>query len=175
MLPSVTTIINSKFPFVTDEDLKLAQYRGTEVHSACHAYVTNTWYPLDREFGGYIESFTLWYDLMVEEFIFGEERIIDYVLGFSGKPDLVVKLMGDKGFSLWDIKTSAAMMRSYEIQVAGYKHLIQNIEGIPIERYGGLQLFKDGRTAKIKEYQNFVYSFDVLMALLTIHRWEKNL
>lgn len=175
MLPSVTTIINSKFPFVKDEDLKLAQYRGTEVHSACHAYMTNMWYPLDQEFEGYLKSFTLWYDLMVEEFIFGEERIIDYTLGFSGKPDLVVKLMGDKVFSLWDIKTSAAMMRNYEIQVAGYKHLVQNIKGISIKRWGGLQLFKDGKIGRIVEYGDFLHLFNVLMALLTIYRWEKGL
>ena len=170
-LPSVTDIIR---PYInSDWFTEESSKRGSAVHASCAAYLLKLYAPpLQDEYRGYFESFKRWADAVIEDVILVEKRLIDEKLAFCGKPDMVVKLKGDKGFSLPDIKTGQATLRAWQIQSAAYRHLAR-VNGIETSRGFPIRLKEDGSgILPIIDYsKNIQKDFNVFQGLLNSYKF----
>jgi hypothetical protein len=128
--------------------------------------------PLPDEYRGYFESFKKWAESVIDEVILVEKRLIDERLGYCGKPDMVVKLKGDKWLSLPDIKTGQATMRAWQIQSAAYRHLAK-VNGIETSRGFPIRLKEDGSgILPIIDYpKNIQKDFNVFQGMLNAWRY----
>lgn len=155
--PSVTEVLGvytdwSKIP---PDVLEHACARGTAVHEVCAAIASGIpWMrAVPEEQVGYIKSFEAWMDAAVEEVVLVEKRLFDNHHGFHGKPDLVVRMKGDEGLSVPDLKTPATEQRVWRGQMAAYRHLVQ--ERFPheeVSRQFSLRLDRNGGLPRLKEY-----------------------
>jgi len=71
--------------------LEAAAARGTAVHDACATIARGL--PLinvPNEIDGYVISYRRWFDLMVDEVLMVETRLVDLDFGYNGEPDLVI-------------------------------------------------------------------------------------
>lgn len=135
-LPSVTDIIR---PYINTEYFTEEHSdRGGSVHAACAAYLLKLYCPsVKPEWQGYVQSAKKWIDDVVEEVVLVEKRLVDVRLGFCGKPDFIIRVRGDNGLSLPDLKTGASLQLAWRIQSAAYRHLakvngIDTIRGFPV-------------------------------------------
>lgn len=169
-LPSVTQIIN---PYInTDYFTEEHSERGTSVHSACIAFILGLFVPpLPPEYKPYFESFKRWSD-RIDIILLAEERLIDPVLKFTGKPDLICTMKIEHGFNsetvLIDLKTSQAEAKWWAIQNAAYRHLAaKRSEPIPTQRGMSLRLKNDGSGCLVNEYpRDYRGHFNVFLGLL---------
>lgn len=178
MFPSVTQVLA---PFSGIEELKLrfphvletAAARGTAVHGYCEDIAMG--FPpvnVQTELSGYVESFQHWF-AGVEEVLYLEYRLLDTHMGFHGQFDILCRMRGDKGLSLWDYKTPETFQSTWAAQIAAYRHLAR-INGIETVRGGTIRLRKTGRPPIINEYTSterrdwslFVSAFNVYTNLL---------
>lgn len=170
-LPSVTDIIR---PYInSDWYTEESQERGTAVHAACAAYLLKLYAPpVKPEWKGYVDSFKRWAESVIEDVILVEKRLIDEKLAFCGKPDMIVKLKGDKRLSLPDIKTGQATLRAWQIQSAAYRHLAR-VNGIETSRGFPVRLKEDGSgTLPIIDYsKNIQKDFNVFQGLLNSYNY----
>jgi len=128
---------------------------------------------LDDERKGYFDSFRRWFDAFVDEVILSEERLFDEQIGFSGEPDLVVRVKKTVGGSvdLIDLKTPLGLSKSWRVQLAGYQHLCE-VKGIHIDRAGSLRLDPYGKVPKIDWYGGSVnQDFFIFMSCLNAHHF----
>lgn len=128
-LPRVTEILKpfSGIEYVKPDVLKNAAARGTQVHSYCAAIAKDAWLPesmIDEELKGYVQSFRLWKDAQVKKILLVEKRFQDEHNGFTGQLDFVI-LGADDELYLVDLKTSARPQKTYPVQMAAYKHLLE--------------------------------------------------
>lgn len=150
-LPSVTQILR---PFIaTDWFSPEHAERGTLVHSACAAHINGAYVPpLNPEHQPYFDSFRRWADMAVDKVVFSEERLSDPVLGFTGKPDAVVVVRGEKGLTLADWKTSQAAYKWHAVQTAAYAHLCREEKELVIHRRITVRLKNDGSGCIVDEH-----------------------
>jgi len=156
MLPSVTTLLA---PYSGIEELKRmrpavierAAERGSIVHGYCES-VASGMMPLDvkPELRGYLDSFYCWFE-HVEAVVEVECRLFDFQRGFHGQFDILCRMRGDPGLSLWDYKTPESTNRVWPLQIAAYRHLAR-IHGHETVRGGMIRLRKSGRPPLIDEY-----------------------
>jgi hypothetical protein len=142
-LPSVSDILR---PYInstwfTDE----SRTRGEIVHAYAASYLTGLFMPaVPEEYQGYCESVKKWIDNCVIEVVLVEQRLEDKRLGFCGKPDAIVKIKGDPGYSLPDFKTGQSLSKAWRLQSAGYRHLAKADKGIDTLRGFPVRPKKDG-------------------------------
>ena len=165
--PSVTQMFRAYIntDFFTDD----GRDRGNYIHAAAAAYLLGQFIPsIPDEWSGYFDSFRRWADLMVDEVVFCERRIVDHKLGFCGKPDAVVRLRGRFGLWLVDWKTSAGESKWWRLQTAAYRHLVEHgdadrseaengdlgPERIPTAGGAAIRLKADGSTAVLHDYSD---------------------
>ena len=175
ILYSVTTILGkySDFSMIPPDVLEAAAARGTEVHDYCAKYALGIWTPpLSAHIEGYGLSFRRWFDEYVTEVILVEQDLRDEVMGFKGRIDLIPKLKGDFHPAIIDYKTPITIGRTWEAQIAAYKHLAVD-NGIPVERGGDLKLKRDGAPAKYVPCGNAVQAFAAFHHALNAHRYFK--
>lgn len=173
--PSVTEVISpwvdwSKVPPAL---LLKAGERGTTVHDICLMRIAQGVFPAGIPEGceGYVESFQRWFDLMVDEVIFTEERLADVALGFHGQPDWVVKSRHE-GIIHPDLKTPVTSQKAWRLQIAAYDHLIEINKGFIPDRSGSLQLRPDGGIAKMNYYEGSrLQDFNVFLSVLNVYRF----
>ena len=173
MFPSVTTILApwSDFDRVPADVLAAAAERGRIVHRVCSAHATGLWAPpVPIEYAGYIESFKRWLHSSVERVILAEAAFSHPVYGYSGHPDLIVQMKGDKGFTLVDEKTPVAKSKAWRLQLAGYKEL-SDVNGYPIERVMSLRLREDGSAPLANEYTGTLVA-DFATFLSCLQAWK---
>jgi hypothetical protein len=174
MLPSATKVLDilqNDYARVNSGVLENAQARGTVVHAACKNKAFGLWGSVSLEWRGYVKSFSDWFDEYVVEVLLVEELLEDKILGFCGHPDLIVRIMGDKWPSLWDLKTPVTALKKWRLQIASYKHLaIHN--GFPIRRTGSIRLDPNGGKPKLLEYTgSHIEDLGVFLSLLNIQRF----
>ena len=172
-LPSVTEIIR---PYVSVEYFtEESAARGDAVHSACSAYVQGLFVPpLPDEWKGYFESFKKWAG-NIDKVLLAEERMIDPVLRFTGRLDLLITHKATSGNILIDLKTGAADAKWYALQNAAYRHLAAKREK-PIRTHRGmtLRLKSNGTGCLATEYKaDFKREFNVFLGLLNAHFYFK--
>lgn len=154
--PSVTQILEPQSGIAElkrrkPEVLEAAAERGTLVHGYCQG-IAEGFPPLEirPDLEGYVRSFQQWF-VNVEHVEHTELRLMDMQNGFHGQFDIVCRLRGDKGLSLWDFKTPEAAQKTWPCQVAAYRHLAK-IAGIRTIRGGSVRLRKDGAMPIIGDY-----------------------
>lgn len=156
MFPSVTQLLA---PYSGIDELKRrlpaiierAAARGTAVHGYCEAAARRLM-PMEvfPEWQGYLDSFFYWFQ-GVEEVVETECRLFDMTLGFHGQFDILCRMRGDRGLSLWDYKTPEVTNKTWPAQIAAYRHLAR-IHGYETIRGGMIRLRKSGRLPLINEY-----------------------
>jgi len=152
--PSVTTVIGpyKDFSQVPEHIITAAQDRGSEFHALAAAYLIGTWIPeVSANLEGYFRSFTAWADAQVEEVIWVEKRLVHPVYRYQGTPDALLRIRGDSGLTLPDWKTPRAFDKSWIVQTAGYKELVE-VNGWPVSRIASLQPHPEGKTAQFREF-----------------------
>ena len=131
---------------------------GTQVHDAAERLIKGEEISWMDDFGNAKYSQIVWemilkfHDfwttckpepVLIEEFTFSDEY------KYAGTADLVVKMDGETW--LLDIKTSNALHRSYDLQLAAYAKAIEETKGIKIDRTGIIWLKASTRSASKKE------------------------
>ena len=149
-----------------------AAQRGSRVHAICAAMAQGLWVPsVPEECAGYVESFRKWLPV-VEEVVAVEVELVDENLGFLGHPDLIVRMRGDRGLSLTDLKTPAGVSPLWKCQLAAYKHLAE-VNGYPISRVFSLRLSPTGAAPKLDEYRDSPRDLAAFLSALNAYRYFK--
>lgn len=149
--PRVTEIISlctqSKMDAIAPEVLKHASERGTKIHNYCTGITKGLWIPeIDEECQPYMDSFKHWFDINFESLVLAEKRLYEDDRQYTGEIDLVVKLK-DGRLALVDLKTSATPSKSWSVQLAAYKRLLEKSYS-KVDLVLNLQLRKTGGKAK---------------------------
>lgn len=161
---------NSKeFDFVSLEALVNAQVRGERVHSYCVGYARERWLPpIEEECQPYFDSFKLWYDENVMQLCYAETRLYDDLLKITGRFDLIVVLKESKQITLVDLKSSASPSKSWPIQLAAYKYLLE-LNNYELDDVMNLQLMKNGKIAKARPPENLNASWDIFQCCVNAY------
>jgi hypothetical protein len=174
-MPSVTEILKpwSDFSRIPPAILEAASIRGTAVHDVCATIakglpVLN----IPDECAGYVESFQRWFDLVVDEVLLVETRLVDTDFGYHGEPDLIVKAKHGE-IILADNKTPLQLLKAWQLQCSGYFNLADK-NGYRPEKSGSLRLDKNGGIAKMTYYDNSLQDFNLFLQALTLFRFFNN-
>lgn len=174
-LPSVTQVLRpfvdlSKIP---PDVLAAAAERGTRVHGLCAAVAQRLWIPsVPDECRGYVDSFRSWFPVVVEV-VAAEVELVDEVLGFKGHPDLIVRIEGDEGLTVVDLKTPVSTHTTWKAQLAAYHHLAEHNGHTLIIRNISLRLSWEGRPPQVDEYLHQERDFAAFLSALNAWRYFK--
>ncbi len=151
--PSVTEVLApwTDFSRVPGHILEHAARRGTKVHNACAAYARGLFPVLDSETKGYFKSFVGWYDAYVDEVLLVEAELIHPAYKYRGHPDLILVLRGDSSAAICDLKTPAAVSKSWRLQLGAYYELAR-ANKIDVGRSFSLRLKSNGGFPLLDEY-----------------------
>lgn len=172
IMPSVTEVLQpwSDFSGIPAAVLAAAAARGTAVHDVCATIARGL--PVmnqPHETAGYVDSYRRWFDLMVDEALFVETRLVDVDFGYTGEPDLVIRSKAQEVI-LIDNKTPIQLVKSWQLQCAGYFNLVSK-QGITPARSGSLRLDPNGGIAKMQYYDNSMADFNLFLQCLNIFRF----
>ena len=153
--------------------MDLAAERGKEVHRMCAYYAAEAMEFQEPEpsLVGYFRSFKDWWDFAVEMSLGSEMELRDEGLGFLGHPDLVVKIKGDKYYTVIDLKTPIALQKVWAAQLSAYKHLADKQWPGMIKRIASLRLDKRGGLVKFKDYTDDRRDFTAFLSALNAYRF----
>lgn len=171
---SVTQVLGvyADFSKVKPEVLERASQRGTAVHSYCAAYAQKLWVPtVPSDCDGYVISFRKWFDFMVKDVLFVEQRFYHPSYHYGGMPDLGVVLK-DGARCLIDNKTPVALQKTWKAQIAGYLELVR-ANNIPMDKGGSLRLDPNGKMAKLDWYLEEALYFNAFLSALNAYRFFK--
>ncbi len=172
MFPSVTEVLSpwADFSKIPPDVLAHAAARGTAVHDACAAYASGVFVVRNNEeITGYLDSFVRWFELMVDEVLLVEPRLVDTDFGFHGEEDLVVRSKHSE-IILVDLKTPVQLLKSWRLQLSAYNHLVIK-HGIRTDRVGSLQLDPNGKIAKMTYYDSSLNDFNLFLQCLNLCRF----
>ena len=150
---------------VNEKVLENACWRGTRVHQICQSIVEDLGeWDVEPELKGYINSFKSWYQAK-PNILEIEKRYYCDDLKITGQIDLIV---GTKqNATIIDIKTPSRPSNTWPVQGSAYAYLaVKN--GYNIQKIQFLQLFKDGKPAKIHQYER---CFDFFLKCLHVYRY----
>ncbi len=167
--PRVTEILKpyTSFHNVPAEVLNRAAARGTSVHALCAGIAKGSWIPdsmIDQELLGYVMSFKKWQAVTVQNFKIIEVRYRHDELKFTGQVDFVVEKL-DGTILLVDIKTSAKPQKTYPLQIAGYRVLLQKAS-IDVALAEIVYLDKDGRLPIVHTITDFSEDEHIFLSAL---------
>ena len=170
----VTEILSpfTDFSNIPSEVLKKAAKRGTRVHELCEMYAINKLDGStceDSEAKPYLNSFITWFDFLVEEVIFVEERLFCDKLMITGQVDLICKLKDSDNIFIVDIKTPQTSSKTWMIQTAAYQYLATNSLGLDISQRGCLMLDKKGGPPKFKGYKDYERDSNLFFSLCDLN------
>ena len=144
----------SKLDGIPISFLEKAADRGTRVHEYCTEYSQNVFLSdIDEDCLPYVNSFIKWFDEKKIKLLYIGDRMYHHGMKVTGEYDLIVDL-GDGKNTLLDLKTSAKESKSWSLQLAAYKFLVEHNFKMNIERRCVLMLPKTGSCAKLIEYQD---------------------
>lgn len=176
--PSVTQIISycnqGAFASVPDVKLQLAQERGIDVHALAASHALGMWLPeIPPQYEGYVKSATEWFERSVKAVIKVEEQLVDPKLGFTGTPDLIVRMKGDPDLTVVDWKTPKALSKTWRLQLAAYRHLAEiACQGYSIRRVASLRIREDGGPAIFDGYSRTLFSdLNIFLGLLNYFKY----
>jgi len=170
--PRVTEIISpwSGLDKIPEATLQYAADRGTRVHSYCTRYAIGDFVvSVDADCRPYFDSFRRWFDSQVESVLLAEERFIHPLLNYTGQIDLYVILKSAES-ALVDIKTPVTSYPIWAMQLSAYRSLLAAHNHFP-ERIGSLQLSPEGKTPRMKWYQDSAMDLNAFMSALNVHNY----
>ena len=173
LLPTTTEVIApwTDFSKIPPDVLQRAADRGTDVHAACTTFAKGL--PvmgLPVELRGYFDSYRRWFEQIVQEVILVEERLFDEANGYCGQIDLLVKTKQGE-VVLVDLKTPIALSKSWKLQIASYRHLLE-MNGYHPDRCGSLRLSPDGKIPKMDFYEgSAAQDFNIFLHALNCYRF----
>lgn len=170
--PRVTSIISpwSGLDKIREDVLQHAAERGTKTHEYCNRIANGEFVmSIDEDIRGYVQSFRKWFDTQVDEVLLSEKRLNDEQWGYSGQIDLLVRLK-EGIVTLVDLKTPATSYPTWKMQIAAYRNLLQK-EGVLPERTGSLQLHPEGRTPRMKWYEDSATDFNAFLSALNVYNY----
>jgi hypothetical protein len=173
IFPSVTEALQpwADFSKVPPAVLQAAADRGTAVHQACAAYAAALpVFGLPPEVEPYFNSFRRWFDHVVDEVLLCEERLTDEDFGYHGEPDTVVKSKHQE-IILVDLKTPVTKTKTWRVQLAAYKNLVEKYKGVKVDRVGSLRLSPEGKTPKMDYYEYQAQDFNIFLSSLNCYRF----
>lgn len=153
----VTEILQAytDFSMIDPAVLANAADRGSRVHRFCELYIKNLLIEsVDNDCKPYFDSFKFWFDSVVEEVFFIEERLYCNDLKITGQIDLICSLRNsDKKFII-DFKTPQNPSKTWALQTAAYKYLAEKNLEIKIDYRGCLMLDRHAEPPKFLSYDN---------------------
>ena len=169
------TEVLSKFSGLDKIDLSVLANeaeRGTRCHNFCELYAKNELFvEIDLDCKPYVDSFIEWFDLTVERVEFLEKRLFCDDLRITGQMDMLAYLKGDEKPSLIDIKTPQTESKTWPLQLAAYRHLM-DANSIDYKNSFVLQLNKSGSSAKIFDYTSrSEKDLELFKNLLSVHQY----
>ena len=172
ILASVTEILKpwSDFSRIPPAVLEAASVRGTAVHDICATIARRL--PLltiPDECYGYVESFNRWFELVVDDVLLVETRLVDMGFAYHGEPDLIIKAKHGE-IILVDNKTPIQLVKTWQLQCAGYFNLADK-NGMRPDKCGSLRLDPKGGIAKMTFYENSLQDFNLFLQALNLHRF----
>lgn len=155
VFPRVTEVLHAftNYDSVDRKVLRAAAARGTSVHGLCAAIAKGAWLPITmvpEDQQPYVESFKLWVEKEVQEFLVVEERYYHEEKGYTGQLDFIIKGK-DTNKYLVDIKTSSGHQKTYPVQLGAYRSLLKS-KGIEVDGAMLVYLSKEGIYPKVKVY-----------------------
>ena len=151
----VTEVLNpfSKLHEIDPQVLANAADRGRRAHKWCTLHALNMLFgEVDADCKEYVESWKTWFDAYVGKVLMPPKRINSPHYRISGEFDLFVKMKGEEGTTLLDIKTPANVSASWQLQTAAYKMLLEDELGEIVDRRIVVMLPKFGGKARIIEH-----------------------
>lgn len=138
--------------------LKRAGEEGTQVHEAAEALIKGEEVSWIDDYGKVHYSDKVWqmicnfaefWKVSKAEPIATEEFLVSHEFEYAGTGDIVAKIDGEVW--LLDIKTSNALHKSYELQLAAYAKAWEEQFGQKIDRTGIIWLKSSKRTSKTEK------------------------
>lgn len=151
----ITEILSvfSDFSQIDPATLANAADRGTRTHKFCELYINNLLLqPIDEDCKPYFESFVKWFDEMVKEVVYCEERLLCDKFKITGQIDLLLTLKGENKPIIVDLKTPQSESKTWRLQTAAYLYLARQNWDKDINRRACLMLDRNGGEPKFKEY-----------------------
>jgi hypothetical protein len=175
MIPSVTQVLApfADFSMIRPEILEAAATRGTVLHGAYASYCLGLWIPkLAEDYQTRFDSWRRWFDQAVVETVAVEPQLICHQHNFSGRPDWIGRIKGDKCLALADWKHPVLSSPGWRCQVAAYHHLAKEEYGA--ERVLVVQPHPKGGKAKVVEHTGtLAQDFATFLNGLTIYNFMK--
>lgn len=173
-LPRVTEVLRpfTNFQNVSAYTLEKAAARGSSVHAICAGIARGGWIPdtmIHESFVGYVESFQQWMKEQVQKFVIIEKRYSDDNLMYTGQLDFVI-LGNDDKLYLVDIKTSAKPQKTYPVQMAAYRQLLEK-HNVTVEGVMLVYLDKDGEFPNVDFFDDLTTEFSVFCAALNCWKY----
>lgn len=172
----VTTVLSPfcNFDGIDENVLQKAADRGTRVHECCELHANGEFVMPEADCAPYYDSFSMWYEEMVDKALFTELRLYNDILRITGAIDLVAKLKGSNKHCIIDIKTPQQESKSWCLQLSAYHYLAQGHETIVPERRIALMLSNKGKYPKVLEYTDFNRDWGIFRGILNAYRWFNN-
>lgn len=170
----VTEILSpfSNFSNIPADVLENAAKRGTIVHEWCELYAKKQ---LDlgacnnNQAKPYLDSFITWFDFLVDEVFFVEERLFCDKLMITGQIDLICKLKDSDNICVVDIKTPQTSSKSWRLQTAAYQYLATNSLNLKVSQRGCLMLDKKGGPPTFKNYKDYKRDSELFFSLCDLN------
>lgn len=145
---------------------------GTKVHEYIQMWACDAFFASDDEVMGYLNSYIAWEKMVHPKMVRMEERYYCDELMITGQCDAVVQFPYSDELVIIDYKTSASIDdKFWRMQGAFYHYLVSN-SGLKISpRYLFLQLDKNGKMPKVREYEFSEKMWGYCMAALTSYRY----
>lgn len=125
-----------------------AAKRGTTVHQALEDYALHGTIPnpgkVREDWRGYIAGLAKWLGEVRPEFIETERAVGSRRLKVAGTRDTVVRIQGEEGIELCDLKTSKRAYETHFLQLAAYDLLGQEMGEAPADRRAVICVHEDG-------------------------------
>ncbi len=146
---------------------------GTAIHDLCSA-INNTFHAtgkvdvqLYRNAPPLVMQYITWLNRTVSEVKLWESVVVSRTYRYGGRLDLVAKLIGDKTYSVIDIKTSKQVWPEYGMQLAAYQQALKE-QGIVAERLLVVHLDKITNKLSVHEFDNPDRCFRAFLAALVL-------
>lgn len=127
--------------------------------------------PFDPELGAMVAAFREWQAEAVEEVLDRELVVVSRRHRFAGRLDLLVRMRGDSGLTVVDVKTGAPAPET-ALQTAGYRLALREMQGREAHRRLSLHLWKGERAGEHRPIEHTAHLEDERLFLYALQLWK---